>query len=221
MNVVLFGPPGSGKGTQAQFIVEKFGIPQISTGDMLRSAVKSGSALGVIAKSTMDAGGLVSDEVVLGLVEERIAEADCAGGFVLDGFPRTIPQADALILLLSRTEKKIDCVISLEVDRKEIINRLSGRRTCPACGRGFHMLFNKPLQENICDSCGACLVQRDDDSEQTVVNRIDVYENQTAALKDYFNGMGLLSTVSGSGEIVDIQFKIASIISSGGVGDHP
>lgn len=220
MNVVLFGPPGSGKGTQAKFIVDRYGIPQISTGDMLRAAVKAQTPLGIMAKSVMDAGGLISDDIVLGLVKERISQHDCASGFILDGFPRTIPQADALISLLSGFDKKINFVISLDVDSHELIDRLSGRRTCPACGKGFHTIFDKPQQEGVCDSCQASLVQRDDDSESTVVNRLKVYEEQTSALKLYFNNLGILYSISGSGSIADIQGKISSIIDAGGVGDH-
>lgn len=220
MNVLLFGPPGSGKGTQAQFIVERYGIPQISTGDMLRAAVKAKTPLGNAAKSVMDAGGLVSDDIVLGLVEERVSQEDCASGFILDGFPRTIPQADALILLLGEIGKKIDLVISLDVDNQELINRLSGRRTCPACGKGYHVLYDKPLQEGICNSCGTPLVQRDDDSEHTVINRLKVYEQQTSSLKSYFRDLGILQSVSGSGSISEIQSQISSIIDAGGIGDH-
>jgi adenylate kinase len=187
---------------------------------MLRSAVKVGSPLGLLAKTIMDAGGLVSDEVVLGLVKERVAKDDCSRGFVLDGFPRTIPQADSLISLLDTAGKKIEYVISLDVERQEIINRLSGRRTCPACGKGFHVIYNKPTVDGICDACGANLVQRDDDSEQTVVNRIDVYEKQTSALKNYFQNLGLLSCISGSGSIADIQSEISMILSTGGSGDR-
>ena len=220
MNVLLFGPPGSGKGTQAQFIVERYGIPQISTGDMLRSAVKAKTPLGNAAKSVMDAGGLVSDDIVLGLVEERVSQEDCASGFVLDGFPRTIPQADALISLLDRIGKKIDLVISLDVDNQELISRLSGRRTCPACGKGFHVIYDKPEREGVCSSCGTILVQRDDDSELTVINRLKVYEQQTASLKSYFKDLGVLYSVSGSGSIGDIQSQISSIIDAGGISDH-
>ncbi|NTW99801.1 MAG: adenylate kinase [Geobacteraceae bacterium] len=220
MNVVLFGPPGSGKGTQAQFIVERYGIPQISTGDMLRAAVRAKTPLGDMAKSIMDAGGLVSDDIVLGLVKERVSQEDCASGFILDGFPRTIPQADALISLLEGICKKIDVVISLEVDNQELITRLSGRRTCPSCGKGYHVIYDKPAQEGVCDSCGAFLVQRDDDSEKTVVNRLKVYEQQTSSLKSYFKDLGLLYSVSGSGSISDIQSKICAIIDKGGIGDR-
>jgi adenylate kinase len=220
VNVVLFGPPGSGKGTQAQFIVESYGIPQISTGDMLRSAVKAKTPLGNAAKSVMDAGGLVSDDIVLGLVKERVSQEDCTSGFILDGFPRTIPQADALISLLDEIGKKIDLVISLDVDNKELINRLSGRRTCPACGKGFHIIYDKPVREGLCNNCGTLLVQRDDDSENTVINRLSVYDLQTSALKSYFKDLGILYSVSGSGSISDIQSQIAAIIDAGGVGDR-
>lgn len=220
MNIVLFGPPGSGKGTQAQFIVECYGIPQISTGDMLRAAVKAKTPLGEMAKSIMDAGGLVSDDIVLGLVEERVSRLDCASGFILDGFPRTIPQADGLISLLEILGKKIDFVISLDVDRQELIDRLSGRRTCPACGKGFHLVYDKPAREGVCDACGSVLVQRADDSEHTVINRLQVYEEQTSALKSYFKDLGLLYTVSGSGLICDVQEKICSILGADGIGDH-
>lgn len=220
MNVILFGPPGSGKGTQAQFIVERYGIPQISTGDMLRAAVKAKSPLGIAAKSVMDAGGLVSDDIVLGLVEERVSQEDCVSGFILDGFPRTIPQADALISLLDGIGKKIDLVISLDVDNQELINRLSGRRTCPACGKGYHVIYDKPVREGVCNSCGTHLVQRDDDSELTVINRLKVYEQQTSSLKSYFKDLGILYSVSGSGSISEIQTQICSIIDAGGIGDH-
>ncbi len=220
MNIVLFGPPGSGKGTQAQFIVERYGIPQISTGDMLRAAVKAKTTLGVMAKAVMDAGGLVSDDIVLGLVKERVLQDDCTSGFILDGFPRTIPQADALISLLDSIDRKIDFVISLDVDRQELIGRLSGRRTCPACGKGYHVLFEKPQRDGVCDSCGTLLVQRDDDSEITVINRLKVYEDQTSALKKYFQDLGILFTVSGTGSISDIRSKINFIIDTGGASDH-
>jgi adenylate kinase len=216
VNIVLFGPPGSGKGTQAQFIVERYGIPQISTGDMLRAAVKARTSLGDMAKSIMDAGGLVSDDIVLGLVKERVSQKDSASGFVLDGFPRTIPQADALILLLDGIDKKIDFVISFDVDNQELIKRLSGRRTCPACGKGFHVIYDKPEREGACDSCGTLLVQRDDDSEHTVISRLKVYEEQTFPLKLYFKELGILYSVSGIRSISDIQSQIRSIIDSGG-----
>ncbi len=220
MNVVLFGPPGSGKGTQAQFIVERYGIPQISTGDMLRAAVRAKSPLGDMAKSIMDAGGLVSDDIVLGLVKERVSQEDCASGFILDGFPRTVPQADALMSLLDGMGRKIDVVISLDVDNQELINRLSGRRTCPSCGKGYHVIYDKPVKEGVCDSCSASLVQRADDTEQTVINRLKVYEQQTSSLKSYFKDLGLLNSVSGSGSIGEIQSHVCTIIDKGGIGDR-
>jgi adenylate kinase len=220
VNIILFGPPGSGKGTQAQFIVERYAIPQISTGDMLRSAVKAKTPLGNIAKSIMDAGGLVPDDVVLGLVKDRVSQADCVSGFILDGFPRTVTQADALICLLDEIGKKINFVISLEVDNEELISRLSGRRTCPVCGKGYHVIYNKPKSEGVCDSCGAVLVQRDDDSESTVTKRLKVYEEQTASLKSYFDNLGVLYSVPGSGPISEIQSKICSIIDSGTASDR-
>jgi adenylate kinase len=187
---------------------------------MLRAAVRAKSPLGDMAKSIMDAGGLVSDDIVLGLVKERVSQVDCATGFILDGFPRTIHQADALISLLDGIGRKIDLVISLEVDNQELINRLSGRRTCPSCGKGYHVIYDKPVQEGVCDSCGSFLVQRDDDSEQTVINRLKVYEQQTSSLKSYFKDLGLLHSVSGSGSISDIQSQVCTIIDKGGVGDR-
>lgn len=219
MNLILFGPPGAGKGTQAQFIVERYRIPQISTGDMLRSAVKAQTALGLKAKAVMDSGGLVSDELVLGLVKERISEKDCLSGFILDGFPRTIPQADALMGLLGDISKSIEHVISLDLDNAEVIKRLSGRRTCSACGKGYHVVFEPPRVSGTCDVCGSVLIQRDDDSEQTVKNRLDVYDLQTAPLKAYYESRGLLRHICGSAPIMDVQKQICSFI-DGGVGDH-
>lgn len=216
MNVVLFGPPGSGKGTQAQFIIDRYGLPHISTGDMLRSAVKAKTPLGVLAKSIMDAGGLVSDDIVLGLVNERISADDCKVGYILDGFPRTISQADSLNILLHRVGKKIDVVISLDVENSELISRLSGRRTCPSCGKGFHVIYDQPVVEGICDFCKTGLIQRDDDSEVTVINRLKVYNDQTSALKSYFADLGVLHSVSGTGAISDIQTRISEILDAGG-----
>jgi adenylate kinase len=220
MNLILFGPPGAGKGTQAKFIVDRFHIPQISTGDMLRVAVKDKTSLGLIAKQIMDAGELVSDDVVLGLVAERLALPDCSGGFVLDGFPRTIPQADALESILESLGKSIDFVISLDVDNAEIILRLSGRRTCSSCGKGFHISFDPPKIDGICDSCNSPLVQRNDDSEDTVRNRLTVYDQMTAPLKDYYELAGLLRHIDGSGSIHTIQLQIESLL-EGVTCDHP
>lgn len=212
MNLILFGPPGAGKGTQAKFIVDSFGIPQISTGDMLRAAVKDQTPLGLVAKQIMESGGLVSDEVVLGIVRERLANPDCSNGFILDGFPRTIPQADALDGILKSLGRHIDHVISLDVDFSEIVQRLSGRRACSACGKGYHVLYDPPAVQGVCDACGASLIQRDDDKEDTVKNRLSVYEQQTSPLKAYYETAGVLRHIDGSGSIQDIQAHIRKVL---------
>jgi adenylate kinase len=212
MNVILFGPPGAGKGTQAKFIVDSYHVPQISTGDMLRIAVKDRTPLGLIAKQIMESGGLVPDDVVLGLVAERLSYSDCHDGFVLDGFPRTIPQAEALISILSGLGKSIDHVFSLDVDNAEIIVRLSGRRTCSLCGKGYHVSFDPPKVAGVCDSCNSALIQRDDDVEDTVRNRLSVYNQMTAPLKDYYDQAGLLRHIDGSGPIQDIQHQIRLLL---------
>ncbi|EDM82419.1 MULTISPECIES: adenylate kinase [unclassified Limnobacter] len=182
MRLILLGAPGAGKGTQATFIKEKFGIPQISTGDMLRAAVKAGTPLGIEAKKVMDSGGLVSDEIIINLVKERLKESDCANGYLFDGFPRTIPQAEAM----KEAGVKIDFVLEIDVPHDAIIDRMSGRRTHPASGRTYHVKFNPPKQEGIDDITGEPLVQRDDDKEETVKKRLDVYEKQTRPLVDYY-----------------------------------
>jgi len=220
MNLVLFGPPGAGKGTQAKFIVDSFKIPQISTGDMLRAAVKGHTPLGLIAKQIMESGGLVPDEVVLGIVRERLLLSDCDNGFVLDGFPRTIPQADSLVSILSGLNKQIDHVISLEVESAEIVQRLSGRRTCSSCGKGYHIINDPPKLDGICDSCHAVLMQREDDKEDTVIKRLAVYEQLTAPLKAYYEQAGLLRHIDGSGSMQDIQLQIKEVLVRH-VGDHP
>lgn len=220
MNLVLFGPPGAGKGTQAKFIVDSLRIPQISTGDMLRAAVKDQTPLGLVAKQIMESGALVPDEVVLGIVRERIVLSDCDNGFVLDGFPRTIPQADALVSILSGLNKRIDHVISLEIDNSEIVQRLSGRRTCPSCGKGYHVVNDPPKSEGICDSCNAFLVQREDDREDTIKKRLAVYDQQTAPLKAYYEQAGLLRYIDGCGSIQDIQLQIKEVL-AGQTGDRP
>ncbi|MED5431011.1 MAG: adenylate kinase, partial [Pseudomonadota bacterium] len=185
MRVILLGAPGAGKGTQAQFIKEQFNIPQISTGDMLRAAVKAGTPLGLEAKKVMDAGGLVSDDIILGLVKERIAEDDCANGFLFDGFPRTIPQAQALV----EQGVDIDFVVEIDVDDEEIIERLSGRRVHPASGRVYHVKYNPPKEEGKDDETGEELVQRDDDKEETVRKRLEVYQSQTRPLVDFYQDL--------------------------------
>lgn len=212
MNLILFGPPGAGKGTQAQFLVETYRIPQVSTGDMLRAAVKAGTPLGLKAQEIMTQGGLVSDDIVLGIVAERLAQDDCRSGFILDGFPRTIPQADALDAILKQAGRSIDHVVSLEVDNDEIVKRLSGRRSCPSCGKGYHVAFDAPLQADVCDLCGSGLVQRADDQEATVRNRLLVYEQQTAPLKDYYKSKNVLCSIPGMGAIAEIQQRIISAL---------
>ncbi|MEW6719794.1 MAG: adenylate kinase [Thermodesulfobacteriota bacterium] len=210
--IILLGPPGAGKGTQAKKITEAFSIPQISTGDMLREAVKNGTELGRKAKAFMDAGGLVPDEVVIGIVKERLAKDDCAGGFILDGFPRTIPQAEALDRVAKELGKEIRFVLSLEVDPEELMERLCGRRTCTGCGAMFHVKFHLPKREGKCDKCGAELVQRDDDREETIRKRLDNYNRSTAPLLDYYRGTGKIRSVMASGEIDAIYDKIVKIL---------
>ena len=185
MRLILLGAPGAGKGTQAQFICERFGIPQISTGDMLRAAVKAGTELGLQAKEIMDSGGLVSDEIIIGLVKERITEDDCKDGFLFDGFPRTIPQAEAMVA----AGVDIDHVVEIAVDDEEIVSRLSGRRVHPGSGRVYHVIYNPPKEAGVDDETGEALVQREDASEDTVRNRLSVYQNQTAPLIDFYQNM--------------------------------
>src|SRR3954471_17289430 len=182
MRLILLGPPGAGKGTQAAFIRDRFGIPQISTGDMLRAAVKAGTPLGVAAKKVMDAGQLVSDEIIIGLVKERLKQADCANGFLFDGFPRTIPQADAI----KQAGVQLDCVLEIDVPFAAIVERMGGRRSHPGSGRTYHVKFNPPKVEGVDDVTGEPLIQRDDDKEETVMKRLQVYAQQTRPLVDYY-----------------------------------
>ena len=183
MRLILLGPPGAGKGTQANFIKEKFGIPQISTGDMLRAAVKAGTPLGVEAKKVMDAGGLVSDDIIIGLVKDRLKEADCQSGYMFDGFPRTIPQAEAM----KAAGVPIDFVLEIDVPDEEIIGRMSGRRVHVASGRTYHVKFNPPKAEGVDDETGEPLIQRDDDKEETVKKRLEIYHSQTKPLVDFYS----------------------------------
>ncbi|TAL16276.1 adenylate kinase [bacterium] len=212
MRIILLGGPGAGKGTQAKKLVEKYGIPQISTGDMLRAALKAGTALGLEAKKFMDAGKLVPDEVVIGLIEERIKLPDCKKGFMLDGFPRTVGQADALKGVLDKMGIKLDHVISIEVANEELVGRLTGRRTCKSCGSGFHLLFDPPKKEGVCDKCGGELYQRDDDKEETIRNRLKVYDSQTAPLIDYYKKAGLLRPIQGVGSIDEIFGRVTGVL---------
>lgn len=210
--IVMLGPPGAGKGTQAKKISEALSIPQISTGDMLREAVRNGTELGRMAKTYMDQGGLVPDEVVVGIVRERLKAPDCDRGFILDGFPRTIPQAEALDRALPDLGKAITAVISLEVDEKELVERLGGRRTCTRCGAMYHVRFNPPKTEGICDKCGAPLIQRDDDREETIRARLSHYRKSTAPLIDYYGRKGALRAVPATGDIDAIYAGIMEIL---------
>lgn len=212
MKLILLGPPGAGKGTQAKMLTDRFGIPQISTGDILRSAVKERTPMGVKAKSFMDAGALVPDEVVIGIVRERLQKEDCATGFILDGFPRTVAQADALKIELAELGKDLDAVISLDVDTEALVERLTGRRTCRDCGRGYHVRFDPSRIVDQCDSCGGELYQRDDDQEETIRKRLEVYHDQTSPLVDYYSNEGLLAAVDGMLEISTVQEHILSLL---------
>ena len=214
MRLILLGAPGAGKGTQAQFITEKFGIPQISTGDMLRAAVKAETELGLQAKEVMDSGGLVSDDIIIGLVKERINEDDCSAGFLFDGFPRTIPQAEAMV----EAGVAIDHVVEIAVEDDEIVSRLGGRRVHPGSGRVYHVLHNPPREEGLDDDTGEPLVQRDDDQEDTVRKRLEVYHSQTSPLVDFYRSMGgddapAYHRVPGVGSVEEIRDKIFSALS--------
>ncbi|MBI5376256.1 MAG: adenylate kinase [Candidatus Schekmanbacteria bacterium] len=200
-NLIFLGPPGVGKGTQAKMCAEKFSIPQISTGDMLRSAVKQGTPLGVEAKTFMDKGELVPDRIVIGLIAERIGEDDCKKGFILDGFPRTIVQAEELDKLLSKKNLPLKKVVSITALDEELVKRLSGRRTCSSCGEVFHLMFNPPKTADKCDKCQAKLFQRDDDKEATIRERLKVYKNQTSPLIQYYGNKRILEEIDGSLEI--------------------
>lgn len=213
MNLILLGPPGAGKGTQAKLLIKKFQIPQISTGDILRAAVSEMTPMGVKAKGFMESGALVPDEVVVGIVRERLEKSDCLNGFILDGFPRTVAQADALKHMLAGMNMSIDHVVSMAVDKEELLQRITGRRTCRLCGRGYHVLFDPPKVSGKCDECAGELFQRDDDQEETMRKRLDVYEDQTAPLIAYYENESLLRSIAGVGSIDDIQQGILSIIS--------
>ena len=191
MKLIMLGAPGAGKGTQAAILSERLGIPTISTGNILRAAVKNGTPVGLQAKSYMDAGKLVPDEVIIGIIAERLAEDDCQGGFILDGVPRTIAQAEAL----EKAGVKFDCVLDIEVSDEEIVSRMSGRRACTACGATYHVKAAPPKTEGVCDACGGKLVQRDDDKPETVQSRLTVYHAQTEPLKDFYAQRGVLKTV--------------------------
>ncbi|MDQ2187953.1 adenylate kinase [Alcaligenaceae bacterium A4P071] len=218
MRLILLGPPGAGKGTQAAFVTQQFGIPQISTGDMLRAAVKAGTPLGLEAKKVMDAGGLVSDDLIIGLVRDRLTQPDCTGGYLFDGFPRTIRQADAL----KEAGIALDYVVEIEVPEEDIIERMSGRRVHPASGRSYHVRFNPPKQADIDDITGEALVQRDDDREDTVRHRLSVYRDQTRPLVDYYSSWAdsgdaaapKYRKVAGVGAVEEIKQRVVGALAS-------
>lgn len=214
MKIILMGPPGAGKGTQAEKLVELYQIPHISTGDMFRKAQKEGTELGLKAKSYMDQGQLVPDEVTVGIVKERLAEDDCKDGFLLDGFPRTVQQADALDGILVELGMALDRVVNIEVDKAFLVDRLTGRRVCRTCGATFHVTNKAPKVEGVCDKCGGELYQRNDDKVETVSNRLDVYAAQTAPLIEYYQSKGIMSSIDGSKSMEDVLADIRTALGS-------
>jgi adenylate kinase len=212
MNLILLGPPGAGKGTQAKMMIDRYRIPQISTGDILRAALKERTPLGLKAKEYMDKGLLVPDEVVIDIIQARLKEADCRDGYILDGFPRTVAQAQALDKVLSTMNSGIDHVVSIDVDKGELIKRLTGRRTCRQCGRGYHAIFDPPLNKGLCDKCQGELYQRDDDNEDTVRNRLEVYDSQTFPLIQYYKEKNLVRSIDGQGGIQQIFDRIVEVL---------
>jgi adenylate kinase len=217
MRLIFLGAPGVGKGTQADLIAAKFGRPKISTGDILREAVRNKTPMGVQAKACMDQGQLVPDSVVVGIVKDKLAEPSCAKGFLLDGFPRTVPQAEELAVMLKARGLQLDRVINVSVPREDIVRRLTGRRSCPKCRAVFHVEFTPPKQAGVCDRCGGELMQRSDDKRETVENRLAVYEQQTAPLIAYYRQRGLLSDIDGSGKVDQVQQRIAELLSVNGL----
>ena len=214
MNIILLGPPGAGKGTQAKRIEEAKGLVQLSTGDMLRAAVAAGTEVGLKAKEVMASGGLVSDDLVIGIISDRIDEDDVQGGFILDGFPRTVAQAEALDRLLAEKNKNLDVVIEMQVEDEPLIKRITGRFTCGKCGEGYHDEFKKPAKEGVCDKCGASDFQRRaDDNEETVRSRLVAYHEQTAPLVDYYKKTGKLKSVDGMMAIDEVTEKMLELLS--------
>ena len=215
MNLILLGPPGAGKGTQAKLLSETHGIPQLSTGDMLRAAVKAGSDVGKKAKAVMDSGGLVSDEIVINIIADRIAQPDCAKGFILDGFPRTLPQAAALDKLLASKKKALDAVVQMSVQDEELVKRIAGRYTCTKCGAGYHDEYQKTKKPGVCDKCaGTAFMRRPDDNAETVRQRLMVYYRETSPLIGYYFAKGKLSTVDGMAEIGAVTKAIEAALSA-------
>lgn len=212
MNVMLLGAPGAGKGTQAARIIEAYGLPHISTGDILRKAVADQTPLGIEAKRYMDAGELVPDEVVIGLVKERLSQPDTDKGFVLDGFPRTVVQADALGEVLVELDKELSAVISIDVDKQALVDRLTARRTCKGCGGIFNVMAQPEIADGVCPTCGGELLQRDDDTVETVTNRLNVYERSTAPLIDYYTDKGVLFHVDGNRDVADVWASVDAVL---------
>lgn len=214
MRAILLGPPGCGKGTQAKILIDTCHIPQIATGDILREAIAQKTPLGIEAQSYMDKGLLVPDQLVIKIIEERLKQADCGGGFILDGFPRTIAQAEALDTTLAAMGLKIEYALSIEVDEEELIKRLTGRRICRACGESYHIVFNPPHEKGICDSCQGELYQRDDDKETTIRSRLKVYEEQTAPLITFYTRKKILYPINGVGSIAEITARLKDVINA-------
>ena len=214
MNIVLMGLPGAGKGTQADKIIEKYDIPHISTGDMFRAAMKNGTELGLEAKSYIDKGALVPDEVTIGIVRERLAEPDCNQGFLLDGFPRTIEQAEALDQILADLGRKVEDVINIKVDQDELVKRLTGRRICKVCGSSYHLVFNPSKVEGVCDKDGGELYQRADDNLETVSNRLEVNIKQSQPLLDFYNKKQILTDIDGQKDINDVFADVDALLKS-------
>lgn len=212
MKIIMLGAPGAGKGTQAVMIAEKYGLPHISTGDIFRANIKNGTELGKEAKKYMDQGLLVPDELTVKILLDRVAKEDCKNGYVLDGFPRNIPQAEVLDRALSELNDKIDYAIDVDVPDENIIKRMSGRRSCPSCGATYHVTNVPPKKEGICDKCGGNLVQRDDDQEETVMNRLNVYHEQTQPLIEYYEKKGILKTVDGTQDMQKVFEIITGIL---------
>lgn len=209
MKLILLGAPGAGKGTQAEVISEKYNIPTISTGNIIRAALKNGTEMGLKAKAYIDSGRLVPDDVVISIIKDRLAEADCQNGFILDGFPRTIPQAEALDAM----DVKVDAALSLEVSDRDIVKRMSGRRVCEKCGCSYHIEYKKPMTDGVCDACGGALVIRKDDEPDTVIDRLDIYHKTTEPLKSYYKNQGKLITVEGQSKVEDTSKLVLATLS--------
>lgn len=212
MKIIMLGAPGAGKGTQAKKVAKKYNIPHISTGDIFRANIKEGTELGKRAKEYMDKGELVPDDITIGMLLDRIHKADCKDGFVLDGFPRTIPQAKSLSEALSKLNEKIDYAINIDVPDDSIITRMSGRRACLSCGSTYHIKYSAPKKENICDNCGSELVIRDDDKPETVKKRLDVYHKQTQPLIDYYDDENILANVDGTKDMEEVFLDIVAVL---------